>query len=788
MMKSIRSQLLIPIFAVVLPALAIIIYSNYERQHHDMEMVKAGALVMVQGLANDHEKDIEATSKFLMILARLPAIQTRDAAACNKLFRELLQDNNQYATIYAVDRDGKMFANAFSFSSISIKQRKYFQDAVQTKTFSAGEYTIGQITRRAVLPFAYPVMDSSGQVTGVVAVALDLEKYGKSFMKISHFPKGSTLNLLDRNYTRLYRYPYNEKYVGKPELPQIVKQLSTSAQEGVFSTVGVDGVKRLFAYKQFLLQNSSSPYLYIRIGIPEEQALAPAKKSFLRNLALVIVSLIAAILAAWLLGHILIVRRLDHLINASMKVGQGDFTTRTGIENTKGELGQLARSFDEMAQSLEKKELDRRQAVEALLESETKFKSYAEQALVGVYLLQDGVFKYVNPKFAQMFGYTVEECLENMPFKNLVYTEDIANVTEQIGKRTAGETDLIHYIFRGVKKNGQIVDVEIYGSSSIYEGRLAAAGTILDITERKQMEAVIREDKEKYQSILENIQEGYFEVDLKGNFTFCNDSMARLTGRTREELIGMNHKQFTNKETADKVFQEFNKVYMTGEPSRGFDWLIIRKDQTQGYIEASVTLKKDSSGKPIGFEGMVRDVTERKQTEEQIRHLATHDVLTDLPTMRLAKDRLKMAISSAERNKTMMAVMFIDLDDFKEVNDTLGHDAGDYVLKQVADRLLSCVRASDTVARVGGDEFLVIANGIHVPENAEQIAKKLINIVSQPIHFNGGQAVVGSSIGIALCPNDGQDMDHLIKQADEAMYRTKNAGKNSFSFASTGIK
>ena len=130
----------------------------------------------------------------------------------------------------------------------------------------------------------------------------------------------------------------------------------------------------------------------------------------------------------------------------------------------------------------------------------------------------------------------------------------------------------------------------------------------------------------------------------------------------------------------------------------------------------------------------------------------------------------------------MMAVMFIDLDGFKEVNDAMGHDAGDYVLKHVAGRLLSCVRASDTVARVGGDEFLIIANGIHVSQNAEQLAKKVINIVRQPISLNGGQAVVGSSIGIALWPNDGQDMDQLIKKADDAMYKIKKTGKNGYCF------
>jgi diguanylate cyclase (GGDEF)-like protein len=126
--------------------------------------------------------------------------------------------------------------------------------------------------------------------------------------------------------------------------------------------------------------------------------------------------------------------------------------------------------------------------------------------------------------------------------------------------------------------------------------------------------------------------------------------------------------------------------------------------------------------------------------------------------------------------------MFIDLDGFKDVNDTLGHDAGDYVLQQVAKRLLSCVRETDTVTRFGGDEFLIIATEINAPENVVQIAKKVIHLVSQPIIFNGRQSVVSASIGIALFPDDGTDMDQLIKKADEAMYRVKKGGKNGFRF------
>ena len=176
---------------------------------------------------------------------------------------------------------------------------------------------------------------------------------------------------------------------------------------------------------------------------------------------------------------------------------------------------------------------------------------------------------------------------------------------------------------------------------------------------------------------------------------------------------------------------------------------------------------------------------ESKQAEEQIRHLATYDLLTDLPSMRLAMDRLTSALNMAHRYKKSAAVMFIDLDGFKTVNDTLGHDAGDYVLKQVAQRMLACVRETDTVARVGGDEFLIIATEINSLDNAAQIAEKVIQTVSQPIIINGQQAVVGTSIGIALFPDHSDDMDRLIKLADEAMYKVKNAGKNSYRFVDT---
>ncbi len=180
---------------------------------------------------------------------------------------------------------------------------------------------------------------------------------------------------------------------------------------------------------------------------------------------------------------------------------------------------------------------------------------------------------------------------------------------------------------------------------------------------------------------------------------------------------------------------------------------------------------------------VIDDITERKRDHELVRHMATHDELTDLPTLRLFRDRLSMAMGLSRRNRSFAAVMFLDLDGFKAVNDGHGHDAGDAVLREVARRLRSVVRETDTVARGGGDEFLLVLADLHDPACAAEAARKILRALSRPYEYGGSALSVGASIGISLFPRDGEDQDRLVRLADEAMYRTKAAGKNGYRFA-----
>ena len=261
---------------------------------------------------------------------------------------------------------------------------------------------------------------------------------------------------------------------------------------------------------------------------------------------------------------------------------------------------------------------ERKQMEEALRESENKFRNLVENSIVGVYLIQEGIFKYVNAKFAEIHGYEVEEMVGKMGPEQTIFPEDRPIVERNISKRGKGEEQAIHYGFRIVTKHQEIRYVEIFGSRTMYRGRPAVIGTMLDITGRKKAEEALRQSEERYRNILESMEDGYYEVNLAGSLTFFNGALCRIYGYTNEEMIGLNYRQSTTPENAKKLFQTFNEVYRTGEPGKVLDWEIIRKDGTRRHVEASVSLQRDVSSKAIGFRGILRDITEKKKVEEQL--------------------------------------------------------------------------------------------------------------------------------------------------------------------------
>ena len=432
---------------------------------------------------------------------------------------------------------------------------------------------------------------------------------------------------------------------------------------------------------------------------------------------------------------------------------------------------------------------ERKQAEAALQKSEEQYRTLVKNASDIVFRTDHtGRFTFVNPAMVTITGYSEEEII-GKHYKMLVRPDKYKEAMKALVGQYENRVQNTYHEFPILTKDGHEKWIGENAQLIVEDDHVIGFQAVArDITERKLMEEALRKSEEKYRTILEDIQEGYFEVDLTGNFTFFNDSMCRLYGYSKEELMGMNYRRYTDKEQSKELLQTFNKVYNTGKPTEGFGWQIIRKDGTKRYVETSVSLQKDSSGKPTGFRGILRDITERKRTEQQINYMATHDALTGLPNRSMFSQLLNHAIKTARRYQRQFAVLFIDLDRFKIINDTLGHDAGDQLLQEIGTRLKQSLRTVDVVGRLGGDEFVILIEEVSDSNHIATVAHKLLTGIMKPITLMGQENRITASMGISMYPKDAQDEQSLMKNADIAMYLAKEEGKNNYQFYSADIQ
>ena len=309
-----------------------------------------------------------------------------------------------------------------------------------------------------------------------------------------------------------------------------------------------------------------------------------------------------------------------------------------------------------------------------------------------------------------------------------------------------------------------------------------------EITQRKLLEEDLRQSEERYRTIIDEMEEWYFETDLSGSITFFNYIFAKVLGYSQESLIGQNFKNFIKKEDSNSAYKLLDHVLKAGKSAKNFPYEFIRTDGKITFVEFSIFPKMNKEGMIIGSRGIGHDVTERKHAEDRIQFLATHDSLTGLPNRLMFSQLLKHSIESASRHKRQMAVFFIDLDRFKIINDTKGHDAGDQLLQEIASRYKQTLRAADVVSRLGGDEFVILIEEVNLISNVAIIAHKILESTIKPMLLLGDECRVTASIGISIYPNDGEDEQSLIKNADIAMYFAKEEGKNNYQFYSKDIQ
>jgi diguanylate cyclase (GGDEF)-like protein/PAS domain S-box-containing protein len=398
--------------------------------------------------------------------------------------------------------------------------------------------------------------------------------------------------------------------------------------------------------------------------------------------------------------------------------------------------------------------------------------------------------EFVSARAEDLTGYRAEELLgkQRARYAELIHPDDREYVHREVQAAIEARRTF-QLVYRIATARGEEKWVSEHGNAVYGESGdlLALEGFIIDITHRKQAEEALRESEARFRdqaSLLEKAQDAILVRGIDHRIVFWNKSAERLYGWRADEAIGKSVEELIYDDLA--AFNEANNAVLENGEWSG-EIMQRRKDGSAVPVEAHWTLVRDDEGKPKAVLSINTDITRRKAAENEIRHLAFYDPLTRLPNRLFLVERLQHALANSARNRHMGTLMFIDLDNFKTLNDTLGHDKGDLLLVQVAQRLTSCLRGSDTVARLGGDEFVVLLEDLSESSHdaavkAKNAGEKILAAFKQPYDLAGYEHHSSPSIGITLFKGHEDSVDEILKRADVALYQAKGAGRNTLRF------
>lgn len=396
---------------------------------------------------------------------------------------------------------------------------------------------------------------------------------------------------------------------------------------------------------------------------------------------------------------------------------------------------------------------------------------------------RNGRIEYVNPAFSNSMGYAPEEVIGNKPSLLKSGFHDSAFYETMWTTLLKGETWSGEIINRHRDDTSITLWMNIYpvpGHDGQVERFVAIAN---DVTARKRLEEKVALGDAELEAIFNSAGGGIALLDVWGRFIKVNDFWLSMLGYTRGETALLNHADISHDDDVIENRQLFVALASGELPHYESDRRFVCNGGRVFWGRLSMTPVQDEHGYIRAIIAIMQDINELKLLKDRLESMAHYDALTALPNRALFFDRLTQAIAQSKRSEGQFALMFVDLDGFKAVNDTFGHDTGDALLKAVSEHLLECVRESDTVARMGGDEFTIILRAIRGPEDAAHVAEKILATLSVPYHLLDHECRIGASLGIVLYPEHGKTAEELLSQADNAMYAVKKAGKNAYRFA-----
>jgi diguanylate cyclase (GGDEF)-like protein/PAS domain S-box-containing protein len=428
--------------------------------------------------------------------------------------------------------------------------------------------------------------------------------------------------------------------------------------------------------------------------------------------------------------------------------------------------------------------IERHRAEEALRQSQARFQAIYENTSLGISTIDPGSRLIdANPAVCAILGYSQEE-LRGTSILDITHPDDRDGTQSMMAGLMRGQYG--HYTLekRFQKRTGEIIwgRVNVSLVRGIEGEPLFSVALIEDITNRREMEDRLRLAAQ----VLENTSEGIFVTNAEREIILVNPAFTDLTGFDSAEVVGHKPSILSSGRHDAAFYERINATLVEVGKWQGEIW--NRRKSGELFAEwLNISVVRNQNDDITNYVAVFSDITSRKQTEERLNYQANHDPLTTLPNRTLFYERLSRALARAHRNRLTVGLLFLDLDHFKEVNDSCGHLIGDMLLQTVAERLTGCTRQGDTVARLAGDEFTIILEDIADFRDAAVVAQKILRQLAEPFHLNGYRLHVTTSIGISLYPADGEDIQTLLRNADAAMYRAKKQGKNNYQFHSESL-
>lgn len=406
---------------------------------------------------------------------------------------------------------------------------------------------------------------------------------------------------------------------------------------------------------------------------------------------------------------------------------------------------------------------------------ESKFKFLYEQIPYPYQSLDEkGVITNINKRWSEITGYTKDEVIGQ---KFSVFTDESYKRLKVIFKKFLSTKKVEDERLRIKKKNGEIILAEFSGNISNINGQLKTHCVFKDITEEEKIEKKLKLSD----IVFENTTEGIIISNEKNEIISINSAFTKITGYEKEDILYKNPKILRSGKHPKVFYKNLWKELSTTGQYTGEIW--NRKKNGEIYPEwLNISIVRDSNGNILNYVAIFSDITKIKKSNEKIEYLAHHDPLTNLPNRLLLKARLDQSITHASNSKESLALFFIDIDNFKIINDTYGHSIGDKIINLVASRLQKNLRPDDTISRIGGDEFIIVIENIDQIKDIEKIANKILDDFKEPVKLQEYLFDVTVSVGISLFPNNSLNAEDLIKHADTAMYSAKNAGRNQYHF------